>query len=1334
MSTPVLSPSSAHSVVRRIYLLLGLVVAGMVIAYFAVPASVVERNREEKRFAAQQDDLAAALYQLDQLVLATHLDTRRGPPAANLGTPVDLIAELAINHGPAIQVAQNAILRLERAKVFPGAPPIVTRLNRQIEAFLARPDSVLALKQVLLSSEQLRRLSVRAGELRSETSAQFSPEDQPWVAGLLFTLLAGIGWVAALLIQSSRRTVQALVETIAERDIQAVALRSERDFSARLVDTAPAIILVLDPAGAIQQVNPFFEQLTGWRLDELRGRDWFATCLPERDRDRIRTFYQVATEDVRIRDYTNPILTRSGEEREVEWTNQALHDDAGRLTGLLAVGLDVTERQQAHEALRAREAQTRQILDGLFGFVGVCTVDGTLIDANEAPLRAAGVRREDVLGRPFWTTYWWSYDPGVQAELQAALAQAARGEIARYEPVVRIQGGALITIDVTFGPLRNAAGEITHILGFAIDISSRKKGEETLRVSEERLRLALRAAGQGTYDLDLTTGDAAVSAEYVEMIGHDPATFRETHAAWRERLHPDDRAKVYGTFEAYMRGEIPHYEVEFRQHTKSGGWLWTRSVGGIAERDTSGRPRRMLGTHTNIDAARRTAQTLIDKEAQLSAIVAGTFDGILMTDVETRRFTFANAAMSRLLGATPEEVLAMDLGNVFPAEKLPAIIGDVGSLPAGDRDHFFDSPLRQKDGRTLIVEISGSRVELGGRLHHIAVFRDITERRAAEAALQASEARYRRAERGSNDGLWEWKIATGEDYLSPRWLGMLGYLPGELPYRIDTFFDLLHPDDKAPVAEAVDRHFHRGEPFDQEIRLRHKNGEYLWVRTRAETERDADGKPLLMTGTISDISEQKTKAEALAASEARFRAILDASPVPMALNDVARRITYLNPAFTQVFGYTHEEIPTLADWWPIAYPDPAYRQSVSDNWQKELVRANQTATSFEPLEVKIRCKDGTDRIVMASAAPLTSRFADTNVVVLHDITAFRQAENTVTESLARLNQAQRVAKVGSWDLDLTSLKLHWSSEIFRLFELDPAKFEANYDAFLSVVHPEDRAAVNVAYTDSLRDQRPYRIVHRIQMADGRIKYVEEQCETDFSAEGKALRSRGTVQDVTERVVAEEAVRRSLREKEMLLREIHHRVKNNLQIISSLLYFQTRKVHDSQALDVFGEVRERLRAMMLVHEKLYHSRDLAEVDFGDYVRSLVHQLAPSSAGAGPSLHFKVDVVPLGLCIEQALPCGMILVELLTNVIKYAFPDGRRGEALVQLTLANGRISLTVSDDGVGLPPDFDAETPASFGWQLIRNLTTQLEGLTTVEQAAGTRVTVSFPHRVAPPHP
>jgi len=227
-------------------------------------------------------------------------------------------------------------------------------------------------------------------------------------------------------------------------------------------------------------------------------------------------------------------------------------------------------------------------------------------------------------------------------------------------------------------------------------------------------------------------------------------------------------------------------------------------------------------------------------------------------------------------------------------------------------------------------------------------------------------------------------------------------------------------------------------------------------------------------------------------------------------------------------------------------------------------------------------------------------------------------------------------------------------------------------------------------------------------------------------------------DITERVQAEERIKASLHEKEVLLQEIHHRVKNNLQVISSLLKLQSRQIEDPQTLEIFKDSQHRIRTMALIHEKLYRSGNLAQINFAEYIRELTTFLFHSYGihARGVSLTIQADQVPLS--IDNAVPCGLILNELISNALKHAFPPGQErlagparpadeaDEIQIELRQADDKtLTLVVADNGIGWPPDLDFCNTSSFGLQLVNNLVKQLEGSIELDSRRGTQFKIKL---------
>jgi PAS domain S-box-containing protein len=213
--------------------------------------------------------------------------------------------------------------------------------------------------------------------------------------------------------------------------------------------------------------------------------------------------------------------------------------------------------------------------------------------------------------------------------------------------------------------------------------------------------------------------------------------------------------------------------------------------------------------------------------------------------------------------------------------------------------------------------------------------------------------------------------------------------------------NLYAPEARPVIAAAVQAAMDSGTPYDLELPIITAKGRHRWVQTQGFAELE-DGAPIRLFGTFQDITARKQAALALATSEARFRDVVEASPVPMALNDAQGNVIYVNRAFIRTFGYEREDIPTLSEWWPKAYPDAPYREWVADAWDARRVEASRFGTPFQPLELTIRCKDGSDREVIVSAAALAERYDGQHLVLLVDITERRHAERALQASSDRL--------------------------------------------------------------------------------------------------------------------------------------------------------------------------------------------------------------------------------------------------------------------------------------------------------------------------------------------
>lgn len=293
--------------------------------------------------------------------------------------------------------------------------------------------------------------------------------------------------------------------------------------------------------------------------------------------------------------------------------------------------------------------------------------------------------------------------------------------------------------------------------------------------------------------------------------------------------------------------------------------------------------------------------------------------------------------------------------------------------------------------------------------------------------------------------------------------------------------------------------------------------------------------------------------------------------------------------------------------------------------------------------------------------------------------------------------------------------------------------------WVPVIHPDDLQTCIDSWENALRTGQEYQVQYRLKRgSDGLYHWHLGRALPFRNKAGEVVKWFGTCTDIhlekteNERLEAEvqsrtEDLRRSLTEKELLLKEVHHRVKNNLQVISSLLRMQGRTLSDPVACAALKESEQRVQSMALIHEQLYGRPKMDEIDFEEYTSTLVSELFRSYASTTGNVVSRLETSCVLLSIDQAIPCGLILNEVVTNALKYAYPDGSPGEILVRLKEnAAGAFTLSVSDNGVGMPAGLNWKNSKSLGLPMVDLLAQQLDGTLTVQPQPGVIVTLKFP--------
>jgi PAS domain S-box-containing protein len=632
---------------------------------------------------------------------------------------------------------------------------------------------------------------------------------------------------------------------------------------------------------------------------------------------------------------------------------------------------------------------------------------------------------------------------------------------------------------------------------------------------------------------------------------------------------------------------------------------------------------------------------------------------------------------------------------------------------------------------------------------------DVTKEKLAVRELRESEARF-------SSAFEEAPIGVALVSMEGRWLrvnralcDLLGYSKDEMLSR--SFQDITHPEDLEASLDNV-RGLIAGEThfYQMEKPYLHARGHMVSVSLSVSLVRDALGDPAYFITQVQDITDRKKAENALRRSEEEFRTLAEAMPQMVWITRPDGWNVYFSQQWMDYTGLTLEE--SLGHGWNRPF-HPEDQGRAWDAWRDAT-----TLAGIYSIECRLRRADGVYRWWLIRGVPVKDseggilkwfgtctdihdmKVAELKIAQSNRVYAVLSGINTLIVRVKNKEElfaeACRIA-IDDGGFHMASIVIVEPTSM-RILSAAAASQDAGlletvngilaaglvpHGMMLSQVIRESRPIFsNDAQSDAAPTLRAYAgtsvrsIAMLPLMASGHAigVFTLFSSEKDFFHEGemKLLTELAgdiaycvrTIQAGREREEADLALRTSLKEKEALLKEVHHRVKNNLQVIASLLRLESNRIDHAVTKGVLKDMQNRIQAMAGLHEALYRSGNFAQVDLATYLKQLTNQLSRSLSMGPGRVPFHLSLVSVGLDLDQAIPCGLIVNELASNALKHAFPDGRSGEVRVELDQAqDGTLLLRVSDDGIGLPADFEARRGKSLGLQLVSDLVRQLQG-------------------------
>ena len=567
-----------------------------------------------------------------------------------------------------------------------------------------------------------------------------------------------------------------------------------------------------------------------------------------------------------------------------------------------------------------------------------------------------------------------------------------------------------------------------------------------------------------------------------EVIGHPltrimPERYREAHERGMARVEATGKGRLIGSvIELHgLRKSGEEFPIELSLAT------WK-----------TGRGSYYSGIIRDISERKKAAETLEKLQHQHTLILTQAGEGIYGVDEEGNT-TFVNASAAAMLGYQVEELLgrhAHDLlhhthpdGTPYPSNICPIY----AAVTDGLVHRVIDEVFWRKDGTAFPVEYVSTPIKEADRVvGAVIVFRDITARKLAESAVKTSEERLELVIQGSNDGFWDGRVLPHEHWSSPRtpiWWSprvktMLGYTDEEFPDVLESWTSRLHPDDRERVFAALNAHFERRVPYDEEYRLLTKSGDYHWVRARGQAIWDTEGRVTRMTGSLQSIMDRKRAEDALRLNQQLLQDMADSTTAVIYVKQANGRYLFVNRRFEQIFGLTASQILGFSDHqiFPRHFADAFRANDVEVLERNATVEYEETAPHLDGLHTYISIK-----FPLRDSAGIPYALCGVST----DISERKQAENMLRSHERQLRQALSSTNIGVWNWDIETDCMFWSPQVDEFLGMPPVPGHKTYRGLLALVHPDDREAMAHA-AQQVRDSSRTDVIfqHRIKRSDG----------------------------------------------------------------------------------------------------------------------------------------------------------------------------------------------------------------------------------------------------------
>ncbi|MHA2271193.1 MAG: PAS domain S-box protein [Candidatus Hodarchaeales archaeon] len=955
---------------------------------------------------------------------------------------------------------------------------------------------------------------------------------------------------------SPGRMVAAFLDITSRKQAEHALQESEEKYR-ELVEKLQEGIISFDKEGLITFANPRLAEMVGYSQDELLDLHW-TTLFPPEEHESVR---EEASKRVKglSTSYESALLTKTGDIIPIMASGTPLFSPEGIHRGSIGIFTDISRLKQTERALRASEERFRVIFENAAIGIVVGAPDGGVEASNVAFQRFLDYTANQLRQLTFRD---YTHPEHIEEDINL-FQELLDGKRDRYQFEKRYirRDGEVKWGRLSASLVRDISGEPVFAIGLVEDITDRKQAEAALRESERKYHSIIENIPVVTWLTDSSGKTSYISPNVEQVYGFSPdEIYQMDQQAWFGRIHSDDLERVKKAYAALF-ARVEPFDVEYRIQRKDGQWIWIQDRA-TAVYEEEGRLY-AYGVFSDI-TDRKSLEEALRNERDTAQRYLDISEALIVEINQEGLITVINKRGCDLLGYKEEELLGKNYFDVCLPTDIREKIRQINSkLLTGDLklSEYYENPILAKQGEEKEIFwhnalLRNANNEITGTLSSGI---DITERKRAEQALQQSEQRLNLALEGANLGLWDSDIRTGKVFRNERAAEIYGYSLEEMEGNVQWWESLIHPEDRSAVLESRNRHLKGLTPlYEVEYRLRHRSGELRWILSRGKVvERDEDGNALRNVGTLLDITDRKQAEIELQESEQRFRRVLENSiDVIYSLNYQTGAFDFISPAVKDMTGFSQEEVLAMGPEKISELTHPEDRKRLEER-RREGLHPDHFGRISGTNEYRMKQKNKeyrwqSNRYQMFLDSEGQPTFSIGTIRDIHERKnmeddlreqkeQLEQTNRELRKSEASLAEAQAIGHIGSWDWNVATNELSWSDEVFRIFGVPLNDFDVTYEAFLELVHPDDRDFVMKRVDYALEKKEPFSVEHRIAHPSGEMRIVNEEAKVSYEA-GQPVKMTGIVQDITDRKQSEIEVVK-------LQEEIHE--KNKLAVIGQL---------------------------------------------------------------------------------------------------------------------------------------------------------------------------------------